>query len=105
MSQVPKHHPLPNPGYLPAPIQPHSQSLVSRDMTNSLWIKLPLSHIAAAVGHVIWGTGFRLLISPTQLPTIEEQSMVEEEGEPGGKEAEISIGNNDRGDEDPFIMT
>jgi hypothetical protein len=60
-------------------------------MTNSLRIKLPLSHIAAAVGRVIQGKGFRLSIAPTRLPTIEEQREVEERGE---TEAEVSVGGN-----------
>jgi len=56
---------------VPAPTQPQASAL--GDMTNSLRIKLPLSHIAAAVGRVIQGKGFRLSIAPTRLPTIEEQ--------------------------------
>ena len=65
-------------------------------MTNSLQIKLPLSRIAAAVGRVIRGKGFRLSLAPTRLPTIEEQREVEEQGEAGKKEAEARI----RGDEE-----
>jgi len=37
-----------------------------------LRIKLPLPNIASAIGRIIQGTGFRLSIAATRLPTIEE---------------------------------
>ena len=41
--------------------------------TNALRIKLPLPSITSAIGRIIRGTGFRISIPATWLPTIVEQ--------------------------------
>jgi len=70
---------------LPAIAQPHATAAPTTlssilhpqraigDATNILRIKLPLPNIASAIGRIIQGTGFRLLIAATRLPTIEEE--------------------------------
>jgi hypothetical protein len=58
-----------------------------RDVTNMLRIKLPLPNIASAIGRIIQGTGFRLSIAATRLPTIQEAADDADESE---KEREVS---------------
>lgn len=68
------------------------------DPTNSLKIKLTLPNIASAVGRMIQGVGFKFLIAPTRLQTIEEEDGEEEDGDDEDaieREKETSVGNED----------
>lgn len=58
------------------------------NVTSMLQIKLPLPNIASAIGRMIQGTGFRLSIRETRLPTIEEEA--EDAHEAAEDEREVS---------------
>ncbi|KAF8889149.1 hypothetical protein CPB84DRAFT_1749343 [Gymnopilus junonius] len=71
------------------------------DVTNFLRIKLPLPHIASAIGRVIQGQGFRLSIPAAHLPTIEEQEEGVELSRSADNEREASINSSaDEEDDD-----
>lgn len=80
---------------LTASTQPWRQPL--GDTTNSIRIKLPLSNVAAAVGRVIHGAGFRLNIAATQLPVIEEEQEVDETTTMENEPASVSDSDEDDG--------
>ena len=65
------------------------------EATNMLRIKLPLPNIASAIGRIIQGTGFKLSIAATRLPTIEE--VAEDAHEAAEKEREVSDEDEDNG--------
>ena len=71
------------------------------DATNFLRIKLPLPRIVSAIGRVIQGEGFRLLIPAVCLPTIEEQEELAELGGSADNEREASISSKDNV---PFVL-
>jgi hypothetical protein len=63
-----------------------------------LQIKLPLPSIVTAIGRVIQGAGFRLLIPATQLPTIEEQEERNKEEGTIDEERGVSVTGEDEDD-------
>lgn len=81
------------------PSTQHPPPLPLSDTTNLLRIKLPLPSITSAIGRVIRGTGFRLAIPATRLPSIKEQEEATEENRSAENEREPSVSDNDNDDE------
>ncbi len=85
------------PVVIPANVMAPAAAMQSPAAASVLKIKLALPNIASAVGRIIQGVGFKLLIAPTQLPTTEEEDNEEEVA--GAMEKEISEDEDEDEDE------